>query len=193
MRASTNTTPHTATFRCSDGVRHVSFNGVEFSTPDLVGYRHLARILARPGADIAALDLVAAERGARPDDPEPQWGLPALDDQAKAAYRRRLAEVDDDIAEAAANNDPIRAELAQRDRDFLVAELSRAVGLGGRIREDGSDAERARTAVFRSIRYAINRLAQHDPRLSEHLRRSVSTGTWCRYDPDPLAHVTWMT
>lgn len=187
----TSATPHAATFNCSDGVRHVLFNGTEFSTPDLVGYRHLARILARPGEDIAALDLVVAERGSAPDDPEPQWGLPKLDDQARAAYRRRLAEVDDDIAEAVANNDPVRAELAQRDRDFLVAELSRAVGLGGRIRLDGSDAERARTAVFRSIRYAINRLAQHDPQLSEHLRRSVSTGTWCRYDPDPLALVVW--
>ena len=180
-----------ATFQCADGMRHVSFNGVQFSTPDLVGYRHLGRLLKRPGEDIAALDLVLAERGSTPGDPEPQWGLPALDEQARSAYRRRLTEVEEDIAEAEANNDPVRAELARRDRDFLLAELSRAVGLGGRIRQEGSDAERARMSVFRSIRYAIDRIAEHDPRLAEHLRRGVTTGTTCCYTPDPLAPVSW--
>lgn len=189
----TGTAPIAATFRCADGLRHVAFNGIEFSTPDLTGYRHLARILADPGQDVAAVDLVAAARGTSADDFEPQWGLPALDDQARAAYRRRLADVDDDIAEAEANNDLGRADQARRDRDFLLAELGRAVGLGGRVRQEGSDAERARTSVFRSIRYALDRIADHDPRLAEHLRRSVSTGTWCRYDPDPLAPVTWET
>lgn len=180
-----------ARFQIVDGVRQVSCGETELALPDLVGFRHIAHLLAQPGRDIAAIDLVVAERGSVSRGPAPQLGLPTLDDQARAAYRRRLQEVDDDIAEAEANNDPRRADLARRDRDFLVAELSRAVGWDGRTREVGGDAERARTAVFRSIRYAIDRIGDLDPDLAQHLRRAVSTGTWCRYDPDPLAPVTW--
>ena len=51
-------------------------------------------------------------------------GLPTLDEEAKASYRRRLAEVEDDIAEAQRNHDDARRELAERDRDYLVAELT---------------------------------------------------------------------
>ena len=185
------TAPMAAVFSSHGGMRHVTFGDVTFTTADLVGFRHLARLLGRPGEETSALDLVLAERGSTPEGPAPQLGLPALDEQARAAYRRRLTDVDEDIAEAEANNDNARAELARRDRDFLLAELGRAVGLGGRTRQIGDDAERARTAVFRSIRYAIDRLDDHSPRLAEHLRRGVATGTWCRYLPDPLAPVEW--
>lgn len=183
--------PLKARFRLAEGQRHVSFGSATFAMPDLVGFRHLARLLAEPGREIAAVDLAVAERGADSASPAPQLGLPALDDLAREAYRRRLQEVDEDIEEAEANNDPGRAELARRDREFLLAELSRAVGWDGRPRPVGSDAERARTAAFRSIRYAIDRLGDHSPELAMHLRRAVSTGTWCRYDPDPLAPVVW--
>ena len=150
--------------------------------------RYLEQLLAAQGCDIAALDLVAHEHGAA--GPQ-QSGLAVLDDEAKACYRRRLAEVDEDIAEAEALNDPARADLSHRDRDFLIAELSRAVGLGGRDRLNGSDAERARTSVFRAITYATKRIDDSSPLLADHLRRAVSTGTWCCYTPDPLAPVEW--
>ena len=120
-----------------------------------------------------------------------QLGLPALDEQARDAYRRRLAEIEEDIAEAAASNDIGRAELAARDRDFLVAELARAVGLSGRIRTVGGRAERARTSVFRAIHYAIDRIAQVEPTLAQHLRGSIRTGTTCCYQPDPIALIRW--
>ena len=120
-----------------------------------------------------------------------ELGLPALDEQARDAYRRRLAEIEDDIAEATAHNDLGRVARSSRDRDFLIAELSRAVGLGGRIRTVGGTTERARTSVFRSIRYALDRLATVEPKLAEHLRHSIRTGTACSYRPDPLAPITW--
>ncbi len=179
--------PH-ACFQRDGAVRRVAFAGAEVVVADLRGLRYLERLLAAPGRELAALDLVAHENGG---DRPAQSGLPALDDEAKASYRRRLAEVDDDIAEAEERGDATRAELARLDRQYLVAELSRAVGLGGRTRLVGSDAERARTSVFRAIAYATARLDERLPALGEHLRRSVSTGTWCCYRPDPLAPVVW--
>jgi hypothetical protein len=55
-------------------------------------------------------------------------GALLLDATAKAAYRARLAELE----AAEAGSDPARATRARGEREFLVAELARAVGLVGR-------------------------------------------------------------
>lgn len=190
----------TATFTCDGDTRTVCFGGRTVLVRDLKGMRYLARLLAEPGREFHVLDLVAVEHGTlpvdRPDtaselDGEAGAGLPVIDVQAREAYRRRLAEVDEDIEDAARMNDVGRLELAQRDRDYLVAELSHAVGLGGRHRAVGSSAERARTSVTRSLRYALRRLAEHHPTLATHLGQAVRTGTYCSYTPDPLAPIEW--
>lgn len=190
-----------AVFHADGEIRMVGLAGRTVAVPDMKGLRHIAQLLAEPGREIHAIQLVASERGSAaprgsgldPDDDGSLGGagLPLLDDAAKAAYRRRLADVDEEIADAAAMNDPARRALAERDREFLVRELQRAVGLGGRARTTGGDAERARTAVTRSIRYALGRLADQHPVAAEHLRQRIRTGTFCCYEPDPLSPVTW--
>jgi tetratricopeptide (TPR) repeat protein len=190
----------TATFTCDGDTRTVSFGGRTVLVRDLKGLRYLARLLAEPGREFHVLDLVAVEQGTLPvGDPVAdaaltggaEAGLPLIDQQAREAYRRRLAEVDEDIEEATRMNDVGRLELAQNDRDYLIAELSHSVGLGGRHRSVGGTAERARTSVTRSLRYAISRLSEHHPALATHLGQAVHTGTYCSYTPDPLAGVVW--
>jgi hypothetical protein len=179
-----------AIFRREGNIRHVRFGRADFAVPDLIGFRYLEQLLRQPGAEIAASDLVARERGVAPVT---QLGLPALDEQARQSYRRRLADVDEDLAEASAMNDQARIALAERDRAFLIAELARAAGMDGRIRATGGSADRARMSVYRALHYAIDRLAVADAALGEHLRRGVRTGTWCSYTPDPLAPISWQT
>ncbi|GEP34858.1 hypothetical protein NSZ01_26260 [Nocardioides szechwanensis] len=189
-----------ATFRRAGRGRSVCFRGHEVLVPDLKGFRYLERLLAAPGREFHVLDLVAVEQGtlrsARADAGldgvgVPAVGLPVLDDEARAAYRRRLGEVEEDIAEAEEHDDLARLTLAQRDRDYLVAELTRAVGLGGRARTVGGTSERARTSVARSLRYALRRLGEEHADLGAHLDRTVRTGTYCSYEPDPLTPVVW--
>jgi hypothetical protein len=175
-------------FAAADGVRTVGLGGSVASVPDLKGLRYIALLLERPGEEMHVLDLVACESGAPRVD---QAGLPVLDEVAKAAYRRRLVEVEADLEEARAQHDLAREDLAARDRDYLVAELSQALGLGGRARTVGGSAERARTSVARSIRYSLARLAEQHPAVAAHLAASVLTGTWCRYRPDPLTRIRW--
>src|SRR5699024_10207582 len=128
------------TFIATSGLRHIAFAGREATLPDLVGFRHLGRLLAEPGREYHVLDLVAVATGVVPatrgEDLAPggTHGLPVLDDEARSAYRRRLAEIEDDLATADADHDLARTELAQRDRDYLIAELKRDVGLSGRHR-----------------------------------------------------------
>jgi hypothetical protein len=81
-------------------------------------------------------------------------------------------------------NDPVRAERAAVERDALLAELAALTGLGGRPRRTGSEAERMRKAVGNRIRQAVGRIEQVHPELGRHLRMSVRTGTFCRYEPD---------
>jgi hypothetical protein len=111
--------------------------------------------------------------------------------RAKDAYRRRLAEIEDDIEQARVLGDTKRATQADTERDFLVRELSRAVGLGGRDRRAASASERARVGVTRAVRKAIARLEEHNPQLGEHLNRAIRTGTYCAYEPDPGAPAEW--
>jgi hypothetical protein len=99
-----------------------------------------------------------------------------LDARAKDAYRRRLAEIEDDIERAGAIGDTERAAQADAEREFLVRELARAYGLGGRARRASSASERARVGVTRAVRKAISRIGEHHPQLGEHLTRSIRTG-----------------
>ena len=66
-----------------------------------------------------------------------------LDATAKAAYQARLGELRAEVEEAEGFNDPVRAARAREEMEFLVGELARAVGLGGRDRRAASHAERA--------------------------------------------------
>ena len=114
-----------------------------------------------------------------------------LDARAKEAYRRRLTEIEDDIEEARANGDAERAAQANTERDFLIRELTRAFGLSGRGRRAASRSERARAGVTRAVRQAIARISEHHPQLGAHLTRTIHTGTYCAYLPDPHAPATW--
>lgn len=162
---------------------HIGFRGAQIVMADLKGMQYLAALLAEPGREFPAFEICGGE-----DIGDP---VPMIDEEARAAYRRRLADVDQDIEEAEADNDVIRAERARCDREFLLAELGSAVGLGGRLRGTGSAAERARTSVTRSLRYALARLTAQDRALGEHLSRTVRTGSYCSYLPDPVVPITW--
>jgi hypothetical protein len=155
---------------------------------DLKGIRYLAQLLANPGREVHVLDLVAGVTG----QPMPLGDAGVmLDERAKTAYRRRLAEIEDDIEQARALADDRREAQADAERDFLIRELARAVGLGGRGRRATSASERARSGVTRAIRQAMTRIGEHHPELGEHLNRAVRTGTYCAYVPDPGAPAAW--
>ena len=175
-------------FRREGDYWSVVFDGRTVRVRDLKGMRYLAQLLGSPGREFHVLDLVAAETGqqtALGDAGE------MLDERAKTAYRRRLVEIEDDIEQARAVGDAKRELQADAERGFLMRELARAVGLGGRNRRAASASERARSGVTRAIRQAIARIGEHHRELGEHLSYAVRTGTYCAYVPDPGAGLAW--
>jgi hypothetical protein len=118
-------------------------------------------------------------------------GVPALDAQAKAEYKCRLNELRQDLNEAERFNDFQRKSAAQNELQAIADHLASAVGLGGRDRKTSSDAERARSAVTKCIRKAIQKIGRAIPSLGYHLDARIKTGYFCSYNPHPERPVNW--
>jgi hypothetical protein len=165
------------------------------------GVRYLALLLANPGVEIHSIELAGSPPDVRTRNRREliedmsvtvtNDAGPALDSKAKGAYRRRLDELQEEIDEAESFNDPERAAKARDEIDFLTKELADAVGLGGRDRKIGSNAERARVAVTKAVRTTLKRIAEMDAGLGQELTATIRTGTYCCYEPDRRRPVSW--
>jgi len=153
---------------------NLKYAGRQVHLADLKGLHDLATLIAHPGQPVHVAQLLTGQ----PTAPAP-GADPILDEQAKAAYRRRLTQLDTEIDTA----DEHRAQQARLERQALIHELSAAAGLGGRSRRLGDNTERARKTVTSRIRDTINRIQRHHPELAQHLDHTITTGTWCCYTP----------
>jgi hypothetical protein len=194
-------------FRREGGYWTVMYEGSVVRLPDAKGLHYLARLLTHPGREFHSVDLEAADRPPVPAAPvgatvpggegelavRPDLGDAGalLDATAKTAYQTRIRELRADLEQAEAFHDTARAAKIRAELDFLVKELARAVGLGGRDRRAASHAERARLNVTRAIRAAMANLARDNPSLGRHLAATIRTGRYCSYTPDPRAPITW--
>jgi len=114
-----------------------------------------------------------------------------LDAQAKAAYKRRVTELREQLEEARERNQFEVVERLEDEIETIGRELSRAVGLGGRHRRAASSSERARINVTRAIKVALERIAEHNPALATLLTSSIRTGTFCSYTRDSRLPSSW--
>jgi eukaryotic-like serine/threonine-protein kinase len=180
----------------------IGYAGETFRLRDVKGLRYIACLLAAPGRDVHALELVSAAEGHGPDRRArlaaaeltasfPGDAGPTLDEAAKEAYRRRLEDLGEDLQQARDWGDEERAARAAEEIDFLTRELAQAVGLGGRNREATSPAERARISVTKAIKKAITLIGRESPTLASHLEASIHTGRFCRYAPPGEAPPRW--
>jgi hypothetical protein len=195
------TSPTTALMRCEGDVWAFRFNSHAVHIRDSKGVRYLSVLLANPGIEIHSLELAgsptdpgARGRAVRSEGLSPATADdagPVLDAEAKAAYRRRLGELREDVEEAESFNDPERAAMAREEMEFLAQELTGAVGLGGRDRKGASNAERARVAVTKAVRATLKRIGEMDSALGDELVATIRTGTFCSYEPDRRRPVSW--
>jgi tetratricopeptide (TPR) repeat protein len=151
-----------------------------FRLKDSRGLQLLARLVERPDQELHCLELASDGPTKELDGGDAgEW----LDADAKRAYQRRVEDLRETLEEAERHGDRGRVEKARAELDFIAAELSRGVGLGGRSRKAGSATERARVAVQRRIKDVLQRIAEHDEALGKHLEWAVKTGTYCSYRP----------
>ncbi|HEX2676936.1 MAG TPA: hypothetical protein VHM19_09860, partial [Polyangiales bacterium] len=162
----------------------IEHQGATVRLRDSLGLQYLARLIAEPDRELHVLELSGGARG--PDDSPIDRGDAGelLDDTAKQRYRARLATLREQEREAEADGDGEGAARAREEIDALASELSRAVGRGGRSRRAGAASERARSAVQRRIRNAVERARDASPALADYLESTVRTGTYCVYRPE---------
>jgi hypothetical protein len=176
-------------FRRDGDVWRLVHAGREVRLRDSKGLRDIARMLAEPARPFPAVELAGAVGALRhasaPDELHEAGDLGELiDAQAREAYRRRLADLDEEIDDADRAADIERSARAAAEKQALVDQLAAAYGLGRRPRRTGDPAERARQTVTARIRDALGRIEAAHPDLGLHLRRSVRTGRVCVYEPD---------
>jgi hypothetical protein len=157
----------------------IAFCGQHATVAHSKGLGDIALLVSRPGEDVHVLELMNAPIVAGSDDR-------LVDRRALDAYRRRLVDLDEDLAEAERHHDRARLEHLEQERDRLLGELGRVTGAGGRSRSFANPAERARKAVTARIRDTIRRLHAEMPALAAHLDAAIVTGTYCRYRPQNL-------
>ncbi len=182
-------------FRRDQGVWHIGFGGDVSSCGHVKGMSMLAALLSNPDRPIAAGVLAAIGDDVAPTPEHEairvQSAQPLADDQALAAYRKRLDEILVELERADRAGDASSSARLTDEFDAITAELTSTRGLGGRTRNMATEDERARVRVAKSIRLAIRRIAQHAPGLAQHLERTVDTGRFCTYRTDRQFDIDW--
>jgi hypothetical protein len=167
----------------------ITYEGQTLHEPDSRGLAYLGRLISQPDAEIPVADLFASVTG--------QSGLATngsagelLDRTAIAAYKARAQELQEELEEANDFHDLGRRERVAAELQALSDEVTRATGLGGRLRRR-DDGERIRKSVCNAIERALARITGQHTALGRHLDASVCRGRSVAYRPP--TPVPWIT
>jgi hypothetical protein len=190
----------------------IAYEGKPFRLKNIQGLHYIAHLLKNPGREFHVLGLVASvertghvgvgtselsmmsgeelgERGltvSKLDNNEP-----VLDEEAKAQYKDKLEELQEELAKAEKNNDPGAKEKAQHKTAAIEQAVAEAYGIGGRDRKTASLGEKARVNVTKLIRTALENIGTHRESLFLHLNNCIKTGRYCSYQPDLSHPISW--
>lgn len=204
---SSDSTPQAGVFALTGEYWTVGCGGVVCSLRHTLGLSYLQRLLQNPGEELHALDLLMGPEAVGPEPGSREEAIlrqaedvvarrssdlgPMLDTRAKQEFRSRLLELGEELEDLREKGAYERAEEVAAEIESIQRELVRALGLGGRDRRAGSEAEKARINVTRAIRAAIQRISDHHEALGKLLEESIRTGSFCRYLPNPRAPIVW--
>ncbi|HEX8677297.1 MAG TPA: hypothetical protein VF700_08755 [Segetibacter sp.] len=157
------------------------YDGKSVRIGDSKGFNDIVKLISIPNLPIHCSELMGSSVSAEKEQ--------LFDETAKKNYRKKILELQHELQEAEANNDPVRANKIQQEYDQLLDYLSKSLGLQGKIRHTNNPVEKARTAVTWRIRKAIQKIERSHAQLGKHLAVSVKTGTFCTYNPEKA--ISW--
>lgn len=164
-------------FRFNGQIWQMCFVDKSVSIPTVKGFNDIAVLLACPGKEVHCAELIGSVGSFKPDEP-------VLDTKAKQTFKKKIDYLKSEIDISDNNNDVIRSQKLRIELDQLTDHIKKSVGLSGRPRNLNPDTERARSAVTWRIRSAIKKISNSHPELGRHLNHSVTTGTFCSYQPE---------
>jgi len=164
----------------------IGWRGKIFRLKSCRGVNHIAMLLERPGQNLPALEIMSSATTL--PQARSSFVEAIVDPRARADYKRRLEELDDEIETARTLNDLGRVTRILDEIEVLQRELGRR-GVSSRL--GASAVDRARQSVTKAIKYSIRAIAAHDAALGRHLQQDIRTGSLCCYAPDPAALISW--
>lgn len=147
------------------------------------GMEHIATLLQHPGKSISIEQLVGVTIGSRQE---------VLDIQTQTELRSKIRDLQSDLDDALERCDAGATVVLQAELDRIVDEVERSTALFGKSRSFVDDAERARTAVQKSIRRVLDEVEQQAPALGMELRKSIRTGSRCSFIPSDAVPTLWV-
>jgi hypothetical protein len=163
----------------------LTFEGAPYRFRDSKGMQIIAYLLRNPGREFHVLHLQGVASGGEGAETLVEAATPrGADATARAAYRARAEDLQEQLREAESHDDLGRAERARAELEALADELASATGLGGRERKIGGSAERARVNIQRRISDALAKIEDACAPLGRRLSRAIRTGAYCTYEPD---------
>lgn len=163
-------------FQKRGDIWQISFEGMCVQLTEVKGFINVQQLLTHPGQPVHCAELMEIK--------VTSTGEPVLDKKAKQSYRKKILDLQQEIAQAESDNDLGRLQSKQEEYERIVDHLSSSIGLNGRIRHAGNPIEKARSAVTWRIRSAISKIEQEHPSLGKHLTNAIRTGTFCSYEPE---------
>lgn len=193
-------------FKRSGKVWKIRYQGEEeILLPHMVGLQYLAVLLREPKRKFHVTDLAAATGEAPASTPGttsarklgeelPSDGLDAagerLDSKARAAYKKRLQEIEPELEQAEENRDLATAKRLRKDQKFIEDELRSASGLHDRSRRTDDPVKRKQDQVRNAINRALDKIRKRHPALAHHLDGAIRRGRDWSYHPEPP--VSWI-
>jgi hypothetical protein len=147
------------------------------------GMEHLAMLLQHPGKSISIEELVGVTVGSP---------HAVLDSQTQTELRAKVRDLQSDLDDALERSNAGAAVGLRAELDRIADEVERSTALFGRSRVFVDDAERARTAVQKSIRRVFDEVEQQAPALGVELRKSIRTGSRCSFVPSDAFPALWV-
>ena len=103
--------------------------------------------------------------------------------------KAEIREFDEAIDDAEnEGNSEVVAHYKQQRQEFMQ-QVAGTIGPRGRSRQFASDHEKARSAVSKSMRRALDNIKEEHPLLYSHLKNALTLGSFVAYKPDRL--ITW--
>lgn len=191
---------------CKEGGHwSITYHGKTIRPKNCKGLQHIAHLLACQGKAINSTELMSVDNlpsesiyEEMSNEQIVEHGLTIssmgtaediLDARAISAYRDKLKDIEEELDDAEERNDIGQFDSLSQQKEALIDQLSKSMGLNGRARKFKTPGEKARQAVSKTVIIALKSIKKEHKELSKHFETSLRLGFKCIYSPS--SHVLW--
>ena len=188
----------------------ICFEGTTFRLKDSKGLQYIAFLLAHPGQEFHARQILLEVGGMIPmstdcgpiNVDERQFvedgfhvttlddAGPLLDERAKKECQQELADLEEELKEAQKFHDFARAEHIEGEKEKIEKALIAAFRANGEPRMGADPNERARKTVFMAITRTFEHIDSVNRDFRLHLKKALTLGSFPSYNPHPPVNWT---